>query len=187
MIACGHYPAFSRAQGVDNIHPGDRLGTGAIAQKSPALSPRCTQIPGAFAQVIHKFVHREARLAEAPTGNALPANKTQLTRVRGPAPAARGDLGQGRQAAASARGRACRPEITGGLHPAGDLGSGHGRSPQRAPSATTMPVSEGIRHAASRTRHVRASSRSLPSAGTAGIRARAPVVNTNDPGAAILY
>jgi hypothetical protein len=131
MIACGHYPAFSRAQGVDNIHPGDRPGTGAIAQKSPALSPRCTQIPGVFAQVIHKFAHREARLAEAPTGNRLPASKTQRARVRGPAPAAHGDLGQGRQAAASARGRACRSELTGGLPPAGDLGSEHGLSPQR--------------------------------------------------------
>jgi len=150
MIACGHYPAFFRAQGVDNIHPGDGPGTGSAAQKSPALSPRCTQIPGTFAQVIHKFAHREARLA-ADRGSLASqhdaANKGPGTGRDGawrPGPGPSGS-------SIRALGRACRPEATGGLPPAGDLGSEHGRSPQRAPSATTTPVSEGIRHAASRT------------------------------------
>jgi hypothetical protein len=70
MIACGQFQAFFRAQGVDNINPGDEPDIGAAARQSPALSPRCTQILRAFAQVIHKFVHRETWLAEAPTGKS---------------------------------------------------------------------------------------------------------------------
>ena len=72
MIACGHFEIFFRAQGVDNIHPGDGPGIGAAARESPASSPRCAQIPEWFAQVIHKFVHREAWLARASAGKRLP-------------------------------------------------------------------------------------------------------------------
>ena len=49
------------------------LDTGAAARESPALSPRCAQIPEWFAQVIHKFVHRAAWLARGRRpGNTYP-------------------------------------------------------------------------------------------------------------------
>lgn len=94
MIACGNFQIFSRAQGVDSIHPGDGPGRGAAAGESPALSPRCAQIPEWFAQVIHNFVHRAAWLAPGRRpGKHLPRRQRQRTwaQVTGSPAAARGD------------------------------------------------------------------------------------------------
>jgi len=76
MITCGHFQGFSRAQGVDSILPGNGPATRHGRPGIPTLSPRCTQILRAFAQVIHMFVHREAWLAEAPI-EKLPAQTTR--------------------------------------------------------------------------------------------------------------
>jgi hypothetical protein len=109
MIACGNFQIFSRAQGVDSIHPGDGPGRGAAAGESPALSPRCAQIPEWFAQVIHNFVHRAAWLAPGRRpGKHLPRRQRQRTwaQVTGSRPRRRVVTRPGRLAVA-VRDKAC--------------------------------------------------------------------------------
>jgi hypothetical protein len=51
---------FPRTQGVESDLPGNSRGRRAAFRESTALSSRCAQIRRVSAQVIHRFVHRQA-------------------------------------------------------------------------------------------------------------------------------
>ena len=59
-VACGHFQFSVTPQGVDSVLAGNGPSKGTASWKSPPLSPRCAQIRRAFAQVIHRFAHRQA-------------------------------------------------------------------------------------------------------------------------------
>ncbi|MGO9668936.1 MAG: hypothetical protein ACLPS1_10185, partial [Streptosporangiaceae bacterium] len=59
-VACGHFQFSANAQGADSVLAGNGPFKGAASRESTPLSPHCAQIRRAFAQVIHRFAHRQA-------------------------------------------------------------------------------------------------------------------------------
>ena len=59
---CGNSSISPCTQGVERPFPGNGRDGRVACQESTALSPRCAQMRGVYAHVIHRFIHRPAWL-----------------------------------------------------------------------------------------------------------------------------
>jgi hypothetical protein len=59
---CGNFSISTCTQGVERPFPGNGRDGRVACQESTALSPRCAQMRGVYAHVIHRFIHRPAWL-----------------------------------------------------------------------------------------------------------------------------
>jgi len=59
---CGNISISPCTQGVERPFPGNGRDGRVACQESTALSPRCAQMRGVYAHVIHRFLHRPAWL-----------------------------------------------------------------------------------------------------------------------------
>ena len=83
-VACGHFQLSVNAQGADSVLAGNGPFQRKADRESPSLSPRCAQIRRAFAQVIHRFVNRQAlacRGASREIPAPLPGTRTAARTV----------------------------------------------------------------------------------------------------------